>query len=67
MAKLIVNSVVNQLQSVHREFYFVKFIARLNITFHENMQLLFSLTFYKLQIGDRKPVLLKNHDTTNDS
>ena len=50
------------------ESYFVKFIAKLNVTVYENMLLLFSLTFYKLQIGDRKPVvLLKNHRTTNDS
>ena len=53
------------MQNVHGESYFVKFIAKLNVTVYENILLLFSLTFYRLQNGDRKPfVSLKNHYAT---
>lgn len=45
------------------ESYFVKVIAKLKVTVYENMLLLFSLNFYKLQIGDRKPISLKIHYT----
>ena len=116
IAKLIVNSVVNQLQSVHRRVLFCKIHCEIKhnslreyavVIFRYSQTSLIrtpkgqnqmpalqrcpyyrgrecviisisgtkrtvrkerlDCSFYKLQIGDRKPVLSKNYHTRNDS